>query len=83
MTAGRFTGSHARGVEVRRQMLPFRFGLLAAVAPTVSAWRDQARTAEDLDYSTLYASGYSRIRTTAAGGLTRHVVRWRSARDQI
>jgi probable F420-dependent oxidoreductase len=35
-------------------MLPFRFGVHAAVAPTMSAWRDQARTAEGLGYSTLY-----------------------------
>jgi probable F420-dependent oxidoreductase len=35
-------------------MLPFRFGVHAAVAPTMSAWRDQARTAEALGYSTLY-----------------------------
>jgi probable F420-dependent oxidoreductase len=35
-------------------MLPFRFGVHAAVAPTMSAWRDQARMAEDLGYSTLY-----------------------------
>ena len=35
-------------------MLPFRFGVHAAVAPTMSAWRDQARTAEDLGYSALY-----------------------------
>src|SRR5215469_9435937 len=37
-----------------RQMLPFRFGVQTAVAPTMSAWRDQARMAEDLGYSTLY-----------------------------
>ena len=35
-------------LEVRRQMLPFRFGVIAAVAPTMPAWRDQAHTAEDL-----------------------------------
>ena len=35
-------------------MLPFRFGVYAAVAPTMSAWRDQARMAEGLGYSTLY-----------------------------
>jgi probable F420-dependent oxidoreductase len=35
-------------------MLPFRFGVQAAVAPTMSAWRDQARMAESLGYSTLY-----------------------------
>jgi probable F420-dependent oxidoreductase len=39
-------------------MLPFRFGVYAAVAPTMSAWRDQARTAEDLGYSTLYVSDH-------------------------
>jgi hypothetical protein len=32
---------------------PVRFGVHAAVAPTMSAWRDQARTAEGLGYSTL------------------------------
>jgi probable F420-dependent oxidoreductase len=40
--------------EVLGQMLPFRFGVQSAVAPTMSAWRDQARMAEDLGYSTLY-----------------------------
>src|ERR1700759_5184691 len=35
-------------------MPPFRFGVLPAVAPTMAAWRDQARTAEALGYSTLY-----------------------------
>ena len=39
-------------------MLPFRFGVYAAVAPTMSAWRDQARTAEGLGYSTLYISDH-------------------------
>ena len=39
-------------------MLPFRFGVFAAVAPTMSAWRDQARMAEDLGYSTLYGSDH-------------------------
>ena len=48
MTTGRLTGPHVRVVEVQRQMLPFRFDVLAAVAPTMPAWRDQARTAEDL-----------------------------------
>ena len=41
-------------LEVLRQMLPFRFGVQSALAPTMSAWRDQARMAEDLGYSTLY-----------------------------
>jgi probable F420-dependent oxidoreductase len=39
-------------------MLPFRFGVHAAVAPTMSAWRDQARMAEGLGYSTLYVSDH-------------------------
>jgi probable F420-dependent oxidoreductase len=39
-------------------MLPFRFGVQAAVAPTMSAWRDQARMAESLGYSTLYVSDH-------------------------
>jgi len=55
MTVGLLTaGFRDRAVEVPRQMLPFRFGVQAAVAPTMSAWRDQARMAEDLGYSTLY-----------------------------
>ena len=59
MTTGRFdAGFHDRAVEVRRQMLPFRFGVQAAVAPTMSAWRDQARMAEGLGYSTLYVSDH-------------------------
>jgi probable F420-dependent oxidoreductase len=45
-------------VEVRPHMLPFRFGVYAAVAPTMSAWRDQARMAEGLGYSTLYVSDH-------------------------
>ena len=39
-------------------MLPFRFGVHAAVAPTMSAWRDRARMAEGLGYSTLYVSDH-------------------------
>src|SRR6202045_3001802 len=39
-------------------MLPFRFGVHAAVAPTMSAWRDQARTAEGLGYAALYISDH-------------------------
>jgi probable F420-dependent oxidoreductase len=59
MTIGRLkAGFHAHAVEVRRKMLPFRFGVYAAVAPTMSAWRDQARTAEGLGYSTLYVSDH-------------------------
>jgi len=39
-------------------MITFRFGVYGAVAPTMAAWRDQARTAEDLGYSTLYLSDH-------------------------
>jgi probable F420-dependent oxidoreductase len=39
-------------------MLPFRFGVHASVAPTMSAWRDQARMAEDLGYSALYVADH-------------------------
>jgi probable F420-dependent oxidoreductase len=39
-------------------MLPFRFGVQAAFAPTMSAWRDQARMAQGLGYSTLYVSDH-------------------------
>jgi probable F420-dependent oxidoreductase len=39
-------------------MRTFRFGVHAAVAPTMSAWRDQARMAEGLGYSTLYVSDH-------------------------
>ena len=39
-------------------MVTFRFGVYGAVAPTMAAWRDQARMAEDLGYSTLYVSDH-------------------------
>jgi probable F420-dependent oxidoreductase len=39
-------------------MLPFRFGVLAATDPTMSAWRDRARMAEGLGYSALYISDH-------------------------
>ena len=39
-------------------MLPFRFGVYASVTPTMSAWRDQARMAEDLGYSSLYMADH-------------------------
>jgi probable F420-dependent oxidoreductase len=59
MTVSRLTaGFQDRAVEVPRQMLPFRFGVYAAAAPTMSAWRDQARMAEGLGYSTLYVSDH-------------------------
>jgi probable F420-dependent oxidoreductase len=51
-------GFHNQAMEVERQMLPFRFGVYSAVTPTMSAWRDQARTAEGLGYSTLYVSDH-------------------------
>jgi probable F420-dependent oxidoreductase len=59
MTVSRLIpGFHDQVMEVERQMLPFRFGVYSAVTPTMSAWRDQARTAEDLGYSTLYVSDH-------------------------
>lgn len=39
-------------------MLPFRFGVYTAVSPTMSEWRDRARMAEGLGYSTLYVSDH-------------------------
>ena len=39
-------------------MLPFRFALHTAVAPTMAAWRDKARRAEDLGYSALYVTDH-------------------------
>jgi probable F420-dependent oxidoreductase len=39
-------------------MLPFRFGVYASATPTMSAWRDQARMAEDLGYSSLYMADH-------------------------
>jgi len=39
-------------------MRTFRFGVHAAVAPSMSAWRDQARAAEGLGYSTMYVSDH-------------------------
>jgi probable F420-dependent oxidoreductase len=35
-------------------MRPFTFGLQSSVAPTMAAWRDQARKAEELGYGALY-----------------------------
>src|ERR1700759_2768552 len=39
-------------------MHTFRFGVHASVAPTMAAWRDQARTDEDLGYSSLYIADH-------------------------
>jgi len=39
-------------------MLPFRFALQTSVAPTMSAWRDRARKAEELGYSSLYVTDH-------------------------
>ena len=44
--------------EGRQQMHTFRFGVHASVAPTMAAWRDQARMAEDLGYSSLYIADH-------------------------
>ncbi len=39
-------------------MHPFRFALQTSVAPTMSAWRDRARMAEGLGYSSLYVTDH-------------------------
>jgi probable F420-dependent oxidoreductase len=39
-------------------MLPFRFALQTSIAPTMSAWRDRARMAEELGYSALYVTDH-------------------------
>lgn len=39
-------------------MLPFRFALHSAVAPTMTAWRERARVAEDLGYAALYVEDH-------------------------
>ncbi|MHB8379021.1 MAG: TIGR03621 family F420-dependent LLM class oxidoreductase [Acidimicrobiales bacterium] len=39
-------------------MIPFRFALQTSVAPTMSAWRDRARMAEGLGYSSLYVTDH-------------------------
>jgi probable F420-dependent oxidoreductase len=39
-------------------MLPFRFALHTSVAPTMSDWRERARSAEGLGYSALYLSDH-------------------------
>jgi probable F420-dependent oxidoreductase len=35
-------------------MIPFRFGVNSAIAPSMADWRDRARRAEELGYSALY-----------------------------
>ncbi len=39
-------------------MLPFRFAVHAALAPTMADWRDRARAAEGLGYSALYVTDH-------------------------
>jgi probable F420-dependent oxidoreductase len=39
-------------------MQPFRFTLHSNIAPTMADWRDRARTAEGLGYSTLYVTDH-------------------------
>jgi probable F420-dependent oxidoreductase len=39
-------------------MLPFRFAVHTAVAPTMSDWRERARAAEGLGYSALYVTDH-------------------------
>jgi hypothetical protein len=65
-------------------MLPFRFGVYAAVASTMSAWRDRARVAEGLGYSTLYVSdrlGAQFERFPACRGGDRLAARYRERRS--
>jgi probable F420-dependent oxidoreductase len=39
-------------------MLPFRFAVHSAIAPTMAGWRDRARAAEGLGYSALYVTDH-------------------------
>jgi probable F420-dependent oxidoreductase len=39
-------------------MHPFRFAVHSSIAPTMTAWRDHARQAEDLGYSALYVTDH-------------------------
>ncbi len=39
-------------------MLPFRFAVHSSIAPTMAAWRDHARLAEELGYSALYVTDH-------------------------
>ncbi|HEY5266536.1 MAG TPA: TIGR03621 family F420-dependent LLM class oxidoreductase [Acidimicrobiales bacterium] len=39
-------------------MRPFRFAVHSSIAPTMSIWRDRARKAEDLGYSSLYVTDH-------------------------
>src|ERR1700722_1598422 len=39
-------------------MRPFRFALQSSVAPTMDAWRERARAAEELGYSALYITDH-------------------------
>jgi probable F420-dependent oxidoreductase len=39
-------------------MPPFRFALHSSIAPSMAAWREQARTAEGLGYSVLYVTDH-------------------------
>src|SRR5271168_1578293 len=39
-------------------MPPFRFALQSSIAPSMAAWREQARTAEGLGYSVVYVTDH-------------------------
>ena len=39
-------------------MHPFRFSLTSSVAPSMAAWRERARAAQELGYSTLYVTDH-------------------------
>ena len=44
--------------RLRQKMLPFRFAVHAALAPTMADWRERARAAEGLGYSALYVTDH-------------------------
>src|ERR1700677_2081543 len=44
--------------RLRQKMLPFRFAVHTALAPTMTDWRERARRAEGLGYSALYVTDH-------------------------
>jgi probable F420-dependent oxidoreductase len=51
---------HVGDVEMssKEKFRPFRFSLHSSVAPTIADWRERARVAEGLGYSTLYVTDH-------------------------
>jgi probable F420-dependent oxidoreductase len=45
-------------MEAQQPMHPFRFTVHSSVAPSMSAWRDRARLAEDSGYAALYVTDH-------------------------